>query len=149
MLVDVKFRLPDAEMATMLSLVGSGGSPMPERIGEGMYLMNHWNADSLVAVRERWCEKAATWLDFDECGVCDTPEQAVEKLNLRERPERFFITFVRLRRSEQPPDGGWRWHKWGEYIGDREPRCEYLHDEPEIEEVYTFRVYKPVLAAGN
>lgn len=25
--------------------------------------------------------------------------------------------------------GGWRWHKWGEYIGKLNPQCEYLDDE--------------------
>jgi hypothetical protein len=38
--------------------------------------------------------------------------------------------------------GGWRWHKWGPYIGTQEPKCEYIHDEPEIEEVFTYHVYE-------
>ena len=25
--------------------------------------------------------------------------------------------------------GGWRWHKWGEYIGKLNPQCKYLDDE--------------------
>lgn len=25
--------------------------------------------------------------------------------------------------------GGWRWHKWGTYIGTLDPQCEYLDDE--------------------
>lgn len=143
MLVDVTFKKPSQDMALILGIIGAGGPMVPERIGEGMYLSGHWSIDQLgVPVRERWREAPSTWLDFEECGVCDTPEQAVHKLGLRDRPEKFFISFVQLRRGDQPRDGGWRWHKWGPYIGDREPQCEYLHDEPQIEEVYTFHVYE-------
>lgn len=49
---------------------------------------------------------------------------------------------TRLLKSEESSDGGWRWHKWGEYIGTHKPQCEYLHDEPEIEEVWVFDVKK-------
>ena len=34
---------------------------------------------------------------------------------------------------------GWRWHKWGPYIGTQDPQCEYLADEPEIKEVFVYR----------
>lgn len=146
MLIDVPFQKPDERQATILAMLG-GGSFIPERISEGMYLATHWNVDNLVPTRERWREKPMTFLDFDEYGVCDTPEQAVERLKLRERPEKFFVSFVRIRRADQPSDGGWRWHKWGEYIGDREPQHEYLYHEPDIEEVYTFHVYEPAAVA--
>lgn len=143
MLVDVNFRKPRGDMALILGVIGNGGPVTPTRIGEGMYESTHWSIDSLgVPVRERWREASPEWLDFEEYGVCDTPEQAVEKLGLRSRPERFFVSFVKIRRGDQPRDGGWRWHKWGSYIGDRDPQCEYIHDEPDIEEVYTFHVYE-------
>jgi hypothetical protein len=143
MLVDVTFRDPPPHLATMLGIIG-GGYVTPERIGEGMYLCGHWSIDQLgVKVRERWREPRSEWLDFEEYGVCDTPEQAIEHLKLKERSEKFFVSFVKIERATQPRDGGWRWHKWGEYIGTKEPQCEYIHDEPEIESVYTFHVYEP------
>ena len=40
--------------------------------------------------------------------------------------------------------GGWRWHKWGEYIGELNPQCEYLDDEEfaeDFEYVLTFTLY--------
>lgn len=51
------------------------------------------------------------------------------------------ISVTEMRKEEQPEDGGWRWHKWGQYIGKQEPQCEYLHDEPTIESVYVYHVY--------
>ena len=36
----------------------------------------------------------------------------------------------------------WRWHKWGPYIGTKEPKCEYLYDEPEIDKVVIFELYE-------
>mgnify|MGYP000101825354 CR=1 FL=1 len=60
-------------------------------------------------------------------------------------PVPVFVSFVRIRRDEQSSSGGWRWHKWGKYIGKQKPQCEYIYDEPEIEEVYTFSVYQPKL----
>lgn len=143
MLVDVTFRRPDPVMSMVLGFAGWGGPVVPERISEGMYICGHWSIDQLgVPIRERWREEKYEPLDFEDIGVCDTPEQAVDKLNLRERPERLFVLFVRIRRADQPMDGGWRWHKWGAYIGDKTPTREYLHDEPEIEEVYTYHVYE-------
>lgn len=147
MLVDVQFTHPRPELAAILGVIGGRGSLIPERLDEGMYLCGHWSIDQLgVPIRKRWREKEVTFLDFEEYGVCDTPEQAVEHLKLRERAEPYFITFVKIERATQPSDGGWRWHKWGSYIGTKEPQREYLHDEPEIEAVYTFHVYEPLAA---
>jgi hypothetical protein len=145
MLVDVRLFKVGVIDRTILSIIGDG-RVLPERLAEGMYLCTHWNFDDIAEVRQPWRESPPVFnlFDFNEFGVCDTPEQAVQKLNLREIPQRACVSFVRIRRDEQPCEGGWRWHKWGAYIGDREPQCEYLHDEPEIEEVYTFHVYEVV-----
>jgi hypothetical protein len=145
MLVDVNFPGPrDPTLASILAIISDGRPVTPERIGEGMYVCGHWSIDQLgVPLRNRWREQPCEPLDFDEYGVCDTPQQAVDRLGLKERPEKFFVTFVRIRRVDQPADGGWRWHKWGPYIGDKNPTCEYLHDEKAIEEVWTYHVYEP------
>lgn len=76
-------------------------------------------------------------------GVCDYPEQVIEKFPTIKRSQRkFFITFSPIGKEEQPEKGGWRWKKWGPYIGEKEPQEEYLYDEPEIEKVYTFHVFE-------
>lgn len=79
-------------------------------------------------------------------GVCDDWEQIFSKMEDRmrpyiESPEPFAVFVYRISRGSQPEQGGWRWKKWGEYIGDRQPQCEYLHDEPEIDHVFVFGVY--------
>ena len=143
MLVDVEFQEPDAIEKQMLEIIsGKQGPVIPERLNQGMYLAGHWNIESLVIPSVFW---SAPSVDDDVTiyGVCDYPEQVLELFPiLAEHQSKFFISFVRIRRDNQPDDGGWRWHKWGTYIGNREPKCEYLYDEPEIEEVYTFHIYE-------
>ena len=78
-------------------------------------------------------------------GVCDNWEQVLSKCDrikpYLESPEPFVVIVSEIRKESQPENGGWRWHKWGEYIGDKEPQCEYLHDEPDIDSVFVFGVY--------
>ena len=44
--------------------------------------------------------------------------------------------------SNKGKGGGWRWHKWGTYIGTHTPTTEYLDDEPDIESVIVFSLYR-------
>jgi hypothetical protein len=89
-----------------------------------------------------WTE--APWEEF---GVADSPEQVVSAYDLANLPEKVFVSLVKITKADQPAEGGWRWHKWGPYIGVQKPRCEYIHDEPEITEVYTFHICE--LLGGN
>jgi hypothetical protein len=143
MLVDVTFKRPDPQMAMILGIIG-GEDIVPRRIAEGMYQCGHWSIDQFgLPLKDRWGDNSSLGYAVDTYGVCDYPEQVVERFPiLKTHPGKFFISFVRIRRGEQPRDGGWRWHKWGTYIGEKSPQCEYLHDEPEIEEVYTFSIYE-------
>lgn len=88
------------------------------------------------AIRDKYIDRPTRY------GVCDDFEQAIEYCKLRERPEKYFIAFTEVRKDEQSSEGGWRWHKWGEYIGKHEPQFEYLYDEPDIEKVYVFEVFE-------
>lgn len=47
--------------------------------------------------------------------------------------------------------GGWRWHKWGEYIGVHEPRHEYLSCEKGIDYVlsYSLEIVKKIEEETN
>lgn len=79
----------------------------------------------------------------NDYGVCDNWEQITERWpEILSDPRHFVIGLQRLDRSTEPEQGGWRWHKWGEYIGTQDPQMEYLHDEPEIETVYVFHIYE-------
>ncbi len=75
-----------------------------------------------------------------EYGVCDYPQQLLDKYGkfLEEHEDHFCISFSKIEK-----EGDWRWHKWGPYIGDKDPQCEYLRDEDDsIQEVYVYHVYR-------
>lgn len=81
-------------------------------------------------------------------GVCDSPEQLLahpEYSKMFAHEHRKFTIFVTLvRKKDQPLKDGWRWHKWGEYIGTKEPQREYLYDEPNIDEVCLFSIVEHI-----
>lgn len=81
-------------------------------------------------------------LEFPEdYGVCDYPEQIAEKFPmLVSDPRRFIIVFREVHKEDQPERDGWRWHKWGAYIGDQKSEAEYIADEPVVTLVYTFSI---------
>lgn len=141
MLIDPTFRSREPTFHAIMNAIGSNRSS--RRIATGLYENAHWNFGDTLA---------DTWNDYPELGefgpygVCDSPEQFMEKMGaiLANSQRRFVVSFVHLHKSDQSPKGGWRWHKWGEYIGNQSPRCEYLYDEPEISEVWTFHVYEQV-----
>ena len=56
-------------------------------------------------------------------GVCDSPAQLVRSYPEYEgRPIWFFPVY----RSEQDNFNGWRWHKWGTYVGEHQDTVEEL-----------------------
>jgi hypothetical protein len=115
----------------------------PTRIGRGIYdhcgfnLRNSINKSGVVDYMEQ-----ADHDEFPEFGVVDSVAQFLELFGdaIDAAPEHYAVGFTEVRRAAQPSEGGWRWHKWGQYYGVHSPQCEYLHDEPDIESVYTFSV---------
>lgn len=82
-------------------------------------------------------------------GVCDGVDNLLEVYPELLQPERTFtVSMTPIHKSQEPDDGGWRWHKWGDYIGKQDPQCEYIYHEPVIETVYCFHLYEklPVTA---
>lgn len=75
-------------------------------------------------------------------GVCDSVSQLLEYYDFEADPRKFSIAFTPVVKSQEPPRDGWRWHKWGPYIGTQTPRCEYIYDEPEINQVYLYHIYE-------
>jgi hypothetical protein len=76
-------------------------------------------------------------------GVCDNYEQVLNNYpELQNSDKKFVVSLTPMTKSEEPESGGWRWHKWGEYIGEQHPTHEYLYDEPEIEEVFVYHIYE-------
>ncbi len=84
------------------------------------------------------------WCNY---GVADNASQVLDYYNglLVEYGDymnnrKFIIKMTPIFREDEPADGGWRWHKWGQYIGDFEPKCEYLYDEQGIDYVWVFHI---------
>lgn len=79
-------------------------------------------------------------------GVCDNYKQIIERdkdaIACVNNDEHFIIVLCKISKKDQPDDGGWRWHKWGKYIGDQNPMCEYIANEPDIDFVYVYNLYK-------
>ena len=82
-------------------------------------------------------------------GVADTVEQVLaHHQNQVDDPEKEYVLVVTpILRKHQPARGGWRWHKWGEYIGAHEVTREHLYDQPEIDFVLVYSLYRARSAA--
>ena len=77
-------------------------------------------------------------------GVCDNWEQLLAACpNLDDGFETpYCVSLTPIHKADCDEFDGWRWHKWGEYIGVQTPSCEYLFDEPVIELVYCYHIYQ-------
>lgn len=155
MLVDPIDFVIDHHCAVILSIIG-GGDPTPRKHATGAYAIGHFGMGECLPGGSSFDGTDAAWhqypdLDagdryFGSYGVCDSPEQFMTHPIgqwIAGSDRGFTVSFTCIRKAGQPEDGGWRWHKWGEYIGEKSPQCEYLYDEgPEIEEVYVYHVYE-------
>ena len=90
------------------------------------------------------CESPLYWQNY---GVADNASQVLDYYDTlyKEHEEymkdkKFVILMSPVFKNEQSKDGGWRWHKWGPYIGVHEQCCEYLYDEQGIDYVYCFNI---------
>jgi hypothetical protein len=147
MLTKVKINMdPTSQMGRILNILAKGDFGAKE-IEPGFYLINHFSFDHLLTGSGY---NIKPWMDDSlpdippEYGVCDTPEQFIGryKAALEASPHSFVVSFTIVRKSEQYAQGGWRWHKWGPYIGDKERQCEYLYDEPEIDQATVYHIYE-------
>jgi hypothetical protein len=119
----------------------------PQALRAGVFLIGHFNGDEILPGKwERWPELSGFADDNrTNChGVCDDVQQLLDRCPmLMNDPDReFAITLTEVRRDEQPASGGWRWHKWGPYIGIHDPQHEYLYHEAGIERVFCYHVYE-------
>lgn len=117
----------------ILQIIG-GGKPVIH-LQKGCYEIGHFGSSHFL--RDQGFVRVTS-------GVCDDLQNLLEKFpELEADPSRqFVVTLTRIDRSTQPDSGGWRWHKWGRYIGTQTPTTEYIADEPNIETVYCFRIHE-------
>lgn len=139
MLVDVEVK--HDEMCDIIARVNSGNSNVIHH-QTGIYEFGGGNFEYMIGVRE--FEKQYPKLgNFDCYGVCDNYQQILKKCKELKNPNRnFVISLMPIEKKTQPEDGGWRWHKWGPYIGKQKPTHEYIYDEPKIEKVYCYHIYE-------
>ncbi len=143
----------DPAMDLILAVIGTGGSE--HEIEPGMVAIGHFSPEHSYNVRDDWRGEHWLWkwdINADEYysnyGVCDSPEQfkrtgLYKGIAESERSWCVFFTHVPKDVSNAGNGGGWRWHKWGPYIGEGEPTTEYLDDEPLFPGgVYTYHVYE-------
>jgi len=118
-------------------------------LGEGLFQIGHFSGDMLLFGGND-CERSYTEFsrhpEFGAYGVCDSPEQFMRDWGeVLEHDERIFtVTFTHVKKhpEKKGQGGGWRWHKWGDYVGKGKPECEYLDDEDGFEDgVYCYHVY--------
>lgn len=77
-------------------------------------------------------------------GVCDNASQVyayLEEQGKLSDDSKYVVLLHPVLKKHEPARDGWRWHKWGPYIGEYEHCCEYLYDEEGIEGVLVFEVY--------
>ena len=149
MLTRVTFTRPDP-ILEMIAKINNRSANATEII-PGIYEIGHWNPEMIVQEKiidadiVSDLDTADEWGDrFESYGVCDNYKQILRKFSQLKDPNKQFVIFlVRIVKKDQDSTGGWRWHKWGSYIGDKTPQCEYIFNEgPDIEEVFTFHIYE-------
>lgn len=150
MLVDVRTGVKEL-ICSMIAQV-NGNSDEVVRLSDGVYQIGHFSFDMIleangVKFKDKWelglnDGDYASDTDTPSCGVCDSWEQVLEKYpEIKESSNRFCMSVTPIVKAKQSVTGGWRWHKWGEYIGTQNPEHEYLYDEKDIEIIYCFHIY--------
>lgn len=83
-------------------------------------------------------------------GVADNASQVIKYFKKLEKEYEIDLgnCVIALRpiiKKSQPKDGGWRWHKWGKYIGVKNPQYEYIYDEDDsIKFVWCYQLWQIV-----
>ena len=134
----------DPHLANILSLIGQGGKD--QEIETGIFISPSFSFNNSIQNKKN---EYFGFVSEDEYlgpyGVCDNAEQVKQKYSkwLNDPELKFCVSFTKITKSEEPESGGWRWHKWGSYIGDKNPQCEYIYDEDDdIQEVYCYHIYQ-------
>ena len=126
----------------MLALIGSinGNGDSNRKIQTGIYEITHFGSSSFLEDYESYPD-----LSINSYGVCDDYQQILDQCpELQDENRKFVITLTAIIKALQPSDGGWRWHRWGPYIGKHNPQNEYIYDEPDIDKVYVYHIYEKI-----
>ena len=147
MIASAPMKMTDPVMTCVLRAIGEGG--IEQTWQEGLIEISHFSPEHTYAVFDNW---DVDGIDGTLDGVSDTSQQAIEYARklVGDDPRTFcvFVTHIVKDQSNRGQGGGWRWRKWGEYIGSGTPEHEYLDDEDGFDEgVYVFGIYPLVKPA--
>ena len=138
---DAPLEITDPLLVTIANVLGDPSTIV--RIRQGVYMtpLNHHLAQGL-AFEDKYPE-FPNGSDLEPYGVADSVNQFLDRFSdeIEADPRPLFVTFTKIARETQSPTGGWRWHKWGTYLGEKDPQEEYLYDEPDIESVVVFHLF--------
>ena len=127
-----EFRQVDPILAMTAMVNGNSSECIEHR--PGVYEVGHFGSSDTLREFEHYPEFGDMRGSY---GVCDDLPNLLAVYPELEAPGReFVVRLTPIVKAKEPADGGWRWHKWGEYIGKQEPQCEYIHDEPIIVRVH-------------
>lgn len=122
----------------MLGIIAmlNGNDHKCKRVERGIYEIGHFSGADHIP--------KSILKNIETYGVCDDLANFMEMVGDQlEVDQRSFVVFMTpVLKAAQGPEGGWRWHKWGPYIGKHKPEAEYLYDEPFIEGVFCYSVYE-------
>lgn len=136
---EVRRSCADPILAMMARMEGKTAGP--QKICEGIYEVAHFGSSDFLRDWNSYADLG----EHNSYGVCDDADNLLAAMPVLQDPARqFVVTLTKVERdlSNRGQGGGWRWHKWGPYIGKHEPTMEYLDDEPDIEAVYVYHVYE-------
>ena len=140
MLIDLPPQ-PSDPVADIIATI-NGNAPGMFELRPGIYRIGHFGGTGFLREFEHYPNFSDNRGAY---GVCDNIEQLLTNYPELEYSDREFVVTVNtVRRDKQPEHGGWRWHKWGEYIGIQNSQCEYLYDEPTVEEVMVYHIYERI-----
>lgn len=123
---------------------------LPKKVARGVYL-GGLNSFSLC-IKDKYVEFPnlgkktkimGHYIYFKQSyGLCDNSYQIFKKYWWEIiHPFRVFsIILTPVYRDSQPKQFGFRYHKWGEYIGNQNPKHEYLYDDKHIRKIYSFKI---------
>jgi len=85
-----------------------------------------------------------------EYGIADSVEQITDYYkDITKDLQKFYIvsiTPVFQNKENRGKGGGWRWHKWGKYIGNLNPQYEYLDDEEfTVKYILVYTIYSVII----
>ena len=130
------------EIAAIIGMV-NGNTTIPHEVVKGVYIRPDFGSSLFL---NPGYEPYPELRNIDCFGVCDEYQQILdlEPALVNDPNREFVIKLTPVKKANQSEEGGWRWHKWGEYIGVHEITSEYLYDEPIVEEVFCYHIYEKI-----